>query len=187
MRHHKLFYGSSYDRGLPVLLEMWPEILKAYPDATLDVCYGWDLFVNAYKTNPERMAWRDKIDDLMKQKGINHHGRVGQEKLREIRKLCGIWAYPTWFTEINCITALEAQNDSLVPVVINYAALKETVGSGVRIEGDIYLPETKEEYLKELLALMGDEKRWQEESEKAKEFAKDFSWDLIATKWAKNF
>ncbi len=187
MRHQKLFYGSSYDRGLEHLLKMWPQIKDQFPDATLDVAYGWDLFVKTQGNNPNSMEWKKKMDDLMSSPGITHHGRISKEKLSEIRKSCGIWAYPTHFTEINCITALESQADGLVPVVINYAALKETVGSGVRVEGDIYDQETKDEYLKQLLLLMGDEKRWQVENEQARQFAQKFSWDLIAAEWSSHF
>lgn len=186
-RHHKLFYGSSYDRGLDILLDMWPEIKKEYPDATLDLCYGWNLFLAAYQNNPERMAWRDKLDKQMASDGITHHGRVGKKELAEIRRQCGIWAYPTYFTEINCITALDAQADGLVPVTMNLAALSETVGSGIKIDGDIFYPEVRDRYLKELLTLMGDEKRWKEESDKARNFAKDFSWEKIAKKWESVF
>ena len=187
MRHHKLFWGSSYDRGLQHLLKMWPEIKKAYPDATLDVCYGWNLFLTAYRDNAERMAWMKRMGEMMKQPRITHHGRVGKEELKEIRSKCGIWSYPTDFTEINCITALEAQADGLVPVVINYAALKETVGSGIKIDGDIYDKETQQKYLKELLALMGNKERWKKESKKAQKFAQKFSWDRIADLWLKHF
>lgn len=186
-KNHKLFWGSSYDRGLDVLLDMWPKIKEAYPDATLDVCYGWNLFLAAYQNNAERMAWKDKLDKIMEDPQITHHGRVSKAELATIRQSCGIWAYPTYFTEINCITALDAQKDGLVPVVINLAALDETVGSGIKIEGDIFFPEVQEKYLSELLALMGDEKRWQEESEKAKKFAESYSWDKIANKWIEVF
>lgn len=183
MKRNKLFYGSSYDRGLYHLLTMWGDIKTAYPSATLDICYGWDLFLRAYSNNPERMAWKKKMDDLMSQDGITHHGRVGKEELARIRSRCGIWAYPTDFTEINCITALEAQRDGLVPVVINLAALKETVGSGIRIEGDIYDSETKDQYQDALILIMGDQERWAKESAKAKMFAKSYSWDKIANDW----
>lgn len=187
MKNTKLFYGSSYDRALEHLLNMWADIKSAVPEATLDACYGWDLFDKAYGNNAERQAWKDKINKLMSQEGITHHGRVSQKKLREIRKTCGIWAYPTHFTEINCITALECQNDGLVPVVINLAALKETVGSGVRVEGDIYMPETKEEYKRELISLMQDTDRWEKESKKAQKFAKDYDWKIISAQWLKHF
>ena len=44
-------------------------------------------------------------------------------ELRELRKQCGIWAYTTDFDEINCIGALEAQDDGVVPCVINKARI----------------------------------------------------------------
>lgn len=36
------------------------------------------------------------------------------------------------------------------------AALNETVGSGVKVQGDILDPEVKDTYLEELLSMMGD-------------------------------
>lgn len=183
MRQHKLIYASSYDRGLQHLLKMWPEVVKKYPDAELHIYYGWKLFENAFRGNPERMNWKERMDKAMEYKGITNHGRVGQPDLRRARLECGIWAYPTDFDEINCITALECQRDGCVPCVINRAALKETVGSGVRVEGDIFDPEVKDEYLKQLLSLMGDTARWKKEQAKGREFAKDFSWDKIAKQW----
>lgn len=183
MRQHKIFYGSSYDRSLDILLFMWPDVLGKFPDAELHICYGWDLFIKANSNNPERMAWKKSVESLMSQTGIHHYGRVGKEELKKIRSECGIWAYPTYFEEINCITALEAQNDGLVPVTMNDFALKETVGSGIKIGGDIRDVKIQEKYLKELLDLMGNEKRWLEESEKAQKFARDYKWENIATKW----
>lgn len=187
MRNHKLFWQSSYDRGIQHLLVMWPEIKKTYPDATLEVCYGWTTFDSAYRDNPERQAWKAKIEALFNQDGITHHGKIGQDKMRELRKTCGIWSYPTEFTEIFCIGAVECQSDGLVPVVINLAALDETVGSGIKVSGDIYDQETKDEYLKQLLSLMGDEKKWEEESKKGIEFAKSYSWDKISDQWINEF
>jgi glycosyltransferase involved in cell wall biosynthesis len=186
-KQHKLLYASSYDRGLSHLLKLWPKILERFPDTTLDVAYGWDLFLKGFQNNPERMAWKKKIDDLMTQPRITHHGRVSKEELNKITSECGIWAYPTDFDEINCITALNCQSLGCVPCVINKAALKETVGSGVQVEGEIWDPDVREEYLKQLLDLMGDEKRWQEESKKGIEFAKDYSWTKISKQWVKEF
>lgn len=182
-RHHKLFWGSSYDRGIQNLLLMWPEILKNFPDATLDICYGWNLFITAYRNNPERMSWMETVDRLMKQPGITHHGRVGKDKLKEIRSKCGVWAYPSSFTEIFCITSIESQNNGLVPVTMTLAALSDTAKEGVLIDKDINTKEGQEEYLKKLLELMGNKKEWRKFSKKCVGFAKDFSWNNQATKW----
>lgn len=186
-RSHRLGYYSSYDRGLHHLLMMWEDIKCVIPDATLDIAYGWDLFDRVAHNNPERMQWKELMVGLMQQDGITEHGRLGKLELTKLRQSCGIWAYPTEFTEINCITALEAQHDGLVPVTIALAALKETVGSGVLVHGDIYDLETKEEYLKQLIDLMKDHKRWKKESSKARKFSSNYGWDKIANKWDREF
>lgn len=181
MRNHKLIYASSPDRGLDVLLNMWPDIKAKFPDATLDVAYGWKVFDMVAANNPERMAWKEKIMEQMKQPGITDHGRIGKKELKELRQKCGIWAYPTYFTEINCITALEMQRDGVVPVTMTLAALKETVGAGVKVEGDI--EEQGPEYLKQLLDLMEDEGKWRKEQQKGIEFTKGYDWSKIAMMW----
>jgi glycosyltransferase involved in cell wall biosynthesis len=187
MRQHKLFWGSSYDRGLDIILFMWPEILQKYPDAELHICYGWELFDKVTAGNPERQRWKQGVLNLLTQKGIFEHGRVGKEELAKIRKSCGIWAYPTYFAEINCITALEAQRDGLVPVTMNYAALKETVQSGVKIDWNIRELPTQSKYLEALLDMMGDKEKWERESKKGIEFAKNYSWNQISPKWVEEF
>lgn len=180
---HKIFWGSSYDRGIDNLLNMWGKVVEKYPDAELHIAYGWNLFDAAYADNPERQGWKARINKLMEQKGITHHGRLGKKDLKELREECTIWAYPTWFQEINCITALECQNDGVVPVTMDDFALSETVQSGIKIKGDIYDEETQEEYVNQLLNLMGDDKKWAEEEKKGKAFAKDFGWYNISKKW----
>lgn len=187
MIQHKLFWGSSYDRGLQHLLGMWPQIKEKYPDAELHVCYGWNTFLDFYKDNPERMGWKERIDKMMDKPGVIHHGRLSKEELRKVREECGIWAYPTHFTEINCMTALECQKDGCVPVTMKLAALEETVQSGVKIDGDIYDDETKEAYLTALLDMMGDEKKWKVEQGKGKKFVEQFTWDKVASKWQDEF
>lgn len=187
IRQHKLFYGSSYDRGLDIILPLWPRIKEAFPDATLDICYGWELFDKGYANNAERMAWKDRISKLMDQPGITHHGRIGKDEVKKLENECGIWVYPTYFPEINCITALDCQKEGCVPCVVGIAALFETVQSGVIVEGDIYEQETQEKWVKELLNLMGDEKRWKEEQEKGREFTRILSWPKVAEEWSGQF
>lgn len=192
-RYHKLFWGSSYDRGLDVLLFMWSDIKKQYPDAELHICYGWDLFLKVAKNNPERMKWKDNMDMLMEQEGIFHYGRVSKEDLRKIRKQCGIWAYPTYFTEINCITALECQRDGVVPVVMDFdteygkTALHETVKTGILVDNSATTKEGTEQFKTALLRLMGDYRAWKRFSDKGKRLMDRYSWAKIAEKWTTQF
>lgn len=189
MRNSKLLiYGSSYDRGLEHLLKMWPDIRKEVPDAELHIFYGWILFDRVYGDNPERQAWKDKINKLMGQDGITHLGRISHEACVEEHKKAGIWAYPTHFGEISCITAMRAQAYGSIPVVINYAALKETVQHGVKVDGDIYEPEIKEKYVKELTDLLKNEKKQEEIRVPMMEWAREkFAWSNVAKQWSDEF
>lgn len=183
-----MVYGSSYDRGLEHLLKIWPEVRKEVPDAQLRVFYGWDLFAKFYADNPERMAWKDKMDKLMEQEGITHLGRISHGACIKEHEMAGVWAYPTHFGEISCITAMRAQIYGSVPCVINYAALRETVKWGVKVEGDIYEPEVRKLYTNSLVALLNDEK-YQEEvrKEMMPEARKLFAWSNVAKQWSEEF
>ena len=185
---HLVIYGSSYDRGLQHLLQLWPDVIKEVPDAQLRVFYGWDLFARFYADNPERMAWKEKMDNLMKQSGITHLGRISHGACVKEHENAGIWTYPTHFGEINCITAMRAQAYGSIPVVINYAALRETVQHGIKVEGDIYEPEVRAEYTKQLIALLKDEKRQEEIREPMMKWAKEkFAWLGVARRWNEEF
>lgn len=179
---HRIIYTSSYDRGLQHLLKMWPDVRKEVPDAELHIFYGWQLFENFYKDNPGAMMWMSNMNKMMEHEGIVHHGRIAQPDLIEELKKSGIWAYPTHFDEINCISALKAQAYGCEPVVVNLAALKETVQFGRKVEGSIYDEKTKEEFKKELIGAlknpMSEFKR-----KEMMEWAKKYEWRKIANNW----
>ena len=136
---YAVIYGSSYDRGLEQLLEMWGDVKKEVPQAELHVCYGWNTFdamMQQRQGTPEgqQMAlFKQKIEGLLTQEGVIHHGRIGQDELSKLATKCGVWAYPTWFSEISCISAMRFQACGAIPVVTPVAALKETVQYGYKI------------------------------------------------------
>lgn len=184
---HRVVYTSSYDRGLEHLLKIWPLVKKEVPDAELHIFYGWQLFDRFYAGNPSSMAWKQRQLEMMEKVGAIDHGRLPQKELAEFMRESGVWAYPTHFGEINCISAIKAQAYGCEPVVVNYAALKETVQFGRKVDGDIYDEETQTAFAKELIdALehpMSDEKR-----EDMMQWAKSkYSWDTIAQDWTQEF
>lgn len=186
-RQHKLFWGSSYDRGLNVLLTMWPEIKDKYEDAELHIAYGWDLFDLVTVGNAERIEWKKRMVGLMQQEGVLEHGRLGKDELKKLRQECGIMAYSSDFTEIFCISAMEAQADGCVPITPDLAALGEFTTGRVIVKGDIYNSETKKEYLSCLLYLMGDEVEWKKLQKEGMAVAKKYDWSKIALKWVDEF
>jgi len=130
MRSHSVGYFSSYDRGLITLLEMWPDIRKAVPDATLSIAYGWQGFDEAHRSNPKQMKWKYDVIRLLydlKPLGVSELGRLSHEDLAKLMKRTKVWAYPTTFNEINCMTALKAQAAGMIPVTTHCYALKESV------------------------------------------------------------
>lgn len=185
--YHKIIYTSSPDRGLEHLLKMWPDVKKAVPEAELYIAYGFAIFDRMYEnTNPGAMQWKEKMLEMMKQPGITDYGRLSQPDVEKLMRSCAIFAYPTHFSEINCISALKSQYLGLEPVVINYAALKETVQFGRKIEGDIFDEEVQNEFKKQLIdALqnpMSEEKR-----QEMTQWAKQFEWSKIAFSWTEEF
>lgn len=122
-------YSSSPDRGLDVLLDMWPKIKALRPDATLDVYYGFDTWRKLNAENKRGLAIVDYMFGRvtsMEAQGVRYHGRVGQAELAEAHKKALIWAHFTRFQETYCITALEAQAAGCCVVTSKLAALAET-------------------------------------------------------------
>lgn len=131
-RHH-FIYSSSPDRGLINLLKLWPEVLAMYPDATLDIFYGWRgmnklgsgvLSGDAWVSRFEKV--RREYDGLRYQKGIRERGMVSHAEIAREFMRASAWVYPTDFTETFCSNAIKARAAGCVPVTTGLAALNET-------------------------------------------------------------
>lgn len=141
-----MIWASSYDRGLDFVLQNWEEIKRRLPEAKLKIFYGWDTFDALAKLrNDHNMNnFKEKMQELMEQEGIEHVGKVSQKELYKEFAKAGIWFYPTLFQEISCINAMTAQRLGCIPVVVPTGALQETVFSGIKasrneiIDGLVY-------------------------------------------------
>lgn len=138
-------YFSAYYRGLECLLDMWLKIKEEIPEATLDIYYGWESWL-ALQGEDDFYIRMEKKFALLKDYGVTVHGRVSHIELAKAMKEIQVWAYPTEFSEIHCITALKAQEAGCYPVTTNVAALAETVQCGTIIKTKkIYTDEYKQE------------------------------------------
>jgi len=122
---HKLIYSSSPDRGLEMLLDLFHRIDSK---AHLHIYYGFENFKDQNYIN----KIMDKISNLNEKLGerIFYHGRIGQNQLAEEFMSSAIWAYPTWFEETFCITALEAMAGGSIVLSSEYWGLVDTVKDG---------------------------------------------------------
>lgn len=183
---NNLVWTSSYDRGLEFLLQMWPDIKREVPDVTLDCYYGFSLFDSTpWGRLPSGQQWKAKMQKLLEQDGVTDHGRVGSNEVARAYLKADVWAYPTAFPEISCITAMKAQAAGAIPVCTDYAALKETVKGGILIEGRGDQKEVQDKFKAELIALLKDDKR--KEELRSQLNADEFDWDNIAKQWDKQF
>lgn len=137
-RKPRVVYSSSADRGLDVMLELWPRIRERVPDAELHVFYGWEVFDRAALMQPQLVAFKARVLQLVEeaggeQGGVFMRGRVGQNELRDEMQEARVWGYPTAFLETSCISAMEARAAGLAIVTSGLGALRETVGGGGRL------------------------------------------------------
>jgi tetratricopeptide (TPR) repeat protein len=182
---YRIIYGSSYNRGLEHLLDMWSEIRQEVPMAELHVFYGWETFDAMNSENQDLMRWKESLIKKMNQPGIKDHGRVGHRKLLEEYAKSAIWAYPTFFKEINCITALKATAMGCMPVFHNQFALRDTCKYGYGVEPKeekLMLEEFKQKLITALHVPYGKEPR---ESMKIA-VRNQYSWVNVARDWSAN-
>jgi len=177
----KIINTSAPDRGLLTMLTMWPEIKKKYPKAEFHWFYGWQTYDNYNSGNPERMKYKEKIQKLFEElPDVYDRGRVGHVEIAEEMASSDIWAYPTEFPEISCISAMKAQALGCVPVVTNVAALKETVKEGIKLDyEDIY---SNKEAQKAFIDALGEASK--QDRGIIKQAGRQFSWKNVAKDWS---
>lgn len=181
---HRVIYGSSYNRGLEQLLDVWPDVKKEVPDAELHVFYGWNNMEELARMDVETRKYIDMMNKKMSQPGVFEHGRIGHKELVKEYQKAGVWAYPCIFPEISCITAMKAQACGAVPVTNNFAALAETVRSGVVVFGEVTKSKVLQKYKKELINVLKDTKYQEELRSVAVEQGRKFTWEGVARQWA---
>lgn len=189
----KVIYMSAHERGQDVLQLIWPDILKEVPDAEAHCYYGWSGFDAINRDNPERMHWKDAlIKQASSLKNFTDHGKIGHIDIVKEILSAGIWAYPTSFPEVSCITAMKAQAGGAWPVYTNFAALKTTVKYGDSVDGveenakthagymnDKNIEEFKQKLIYRLKNPIADEER----AKMMKDARGNMTWRSVANSW----
>lgn len=131
----RCIYTSSYDRGLEHLLDIWQDVRKECQEAELHIFYGWNTYDKMVAMGYRTTDFKDKLVAKLNQPGVFEHGRVGHQELAEEFSRADFYVYPSHFEEISCISAMKAQAYGAIPITTDYAALKETVKYGFKVEG----------------------------------------------------
>jgi glycosyltransferase involved in cell wall biosynthesis len=183
---NRLVFSSSANRGLDLLLDLFPEVRAEVPDAELHLFYGFDTWEKMAQWN-QWQGQKTAIDALKKRiettPGVVNHGRRGQKELAEAFLAAKIWSYPTAFSETSCISAVEAQAAGCVPVTTKLAALAETVKHGVLVDPPNTSPTYTRTWVSETIRLLHDEKARSQIAEAGRKEALKLSWESLAKQW----
>lgn len=187
-------YSSSPDRGLDVLLEMWPEIKARVPEAKLVHTYA-PFYHQVRERFDHLQRFHRRIERLHEGlEGVERRESMGQKELAVLFGAARVWAHPSWVTqagepwpEISCISAIEAQAAGCVPVCPDYAALKETVRDGAwtpfPVQGG--LDDTwRKAFVREVVDALNGERKLAPD---ARKWALDQDWGNVCDDWERRF
>jgi glycosyltransferase involved in cell wall biosynthesis len=186
---NKLIYASSPDRGIERLLSLWPRIRAEVSNAELEIYYGfntWRMMCQGFSDQKglERIAYYEDLLTAKAPPGVKFMGRVGQNQLAEAYLKAKVWAYPTWFSETSCISAMEAQAGGCVPVTSALAALEETVRHGFLLNGAENTREYGDAFVSTVVKLLKDEVMREEYAAAGRTWAMgNLGWDLLVREW----
>lgn len=141
VRKRRLLYTSSPDRGLDILLELWPHIRRRCPGATFEFAYA-PVYQAIAGQDPTVGKHHARIQELAAQKGVTGHlDGLSQPALARLMLESRVWCAPSYntphdtpFYETSCIGAMEAQAAGLHVVASAWGALTETVTAGVLVD-----------------------------------------------------
>jgi len=122
----RLIYHSTPHRGLNILVPVFEELLKTYPDKIhLDVYSSFKLY-----------GWEDRdkhfeslFEKIKSNPNMTYHGTVSNEEIRIALAKSHIFAYPSIWPETSCICLMEAMSAGLICVHPNFGALPETAAN----------------------------------------------------------
>lgn len=189
-KRNKLVYSSSANRGLDVLLDVFPRIRAEVPDAELHVFYGfesWEATARMTGNTTELAVIAEYKRRLENTAGVVVRGRVSQAELAREMMTAKVWSYPTGFTETYCCGVVEAQAAGCIPVTSALAALTETGRWGVLLPGPNTAIDYQDAFVREVVGLLKNDERHAAVAAAGRQWALRLSWESLAVEWASMF
>ncbi len=188
---------SSPERSMDILPKLFKEVKKQVPQAKCKWAYGFEIFDNAHRNNKTMMDWKEKTLKEMEEAGIENCGRLSQSECAKLYLEANIFAFPSNFAEIDCISLKKAQACGAYPVTTDFGAFDENNIHGTKVHTTINKDNWSQPY--QISFGIQDEheqKVWVEQVVaelkkpmgkriRMKEWAMRFSWDKIANLWLK--
>lgn len=162
-RAQRVVYSSSPDRGLDVLLELWPQIRERVPGALLTHTYS-PVYWEVADRDPVVGAHAARVRALSIQPGVEAiEGGISQPAVAMLMRESLVWVAPSFntpydapFHETSCIGAMEAQAAGCHVVASNWGALPETVKVGALVDGPPMSDRWRDAFLEEIVSGLTD-------------------------------
>ena len=118
-------YFSTPHRGLELLLNSWEfmrDTLKEGVNAELNIYSSFKIYDRGHLDEQFRHIYK-RAQDM---DGVNYHGTVSNDEIREMLKTQHIMSYPSIYEETSCLTLIESCSAGCLCVVPNLGAIPET-------------------------------------------------------------
>lgn len=177
----RLIYSSTPYRGLKHMLDIFPKIKAAHPDAEFHIFSGFNVYrgagsSDAHLDSAER-EFNALSEQLQRMPGCVVHGNVTQDVLAREFMRSSILAYPNTFEETSCITAMEAQAGGCAVVTSRRGALPETIeNAGFLVDGEPGTSAYNASFISTVNELLSDQQKLKLFSETALSQAREFTW-----------
>jgi glycosyltransferase involved in cell wall biosynthesis len=149
-------------KGVDIVIESLPLILKRFPKVSLDVVGGGSL----------QNKLKEQAENLGLTKNINFHGKVAQTKVIELMKQAHIFCFPTSASEGFPKVVIEALACGLPVVTTKVSVLPQLIGNNCGVLLNKPTPENVAKGIEEILV---DEITYNQFSANAIETAKQYS------------
>ena len=183
-REHHYIYSSSPRRGLGTLLKEWPDVRKKFPDAVLNVAYGFDLSIKMSEAAGDTFqanVYRKLQKQTLNTEGVVYHGRLTQEKLAALQRDSYAWLYPpNDFEETFCITALEVQAAYCMPISRANGALPEVLQEYIQWDYGVSTVEILDFAQNSVIMAVGNYDRMLSENRR---WVEHYTWTRVAEQW----
>ena len=194
----RVIYTSRPERGLDVLLTIWPELKRRRPRLKLAIAHyenaGADAQMAEYLATLRRVM--EELPDVTMLGPLNK-----RDLYRELAS-SALALYPATFPEVSCINALEAAACGTPMVASRYCALKESVAdgpsagsgspraesrggeTGALIAGDPHGEEYQRRFVEAAISLLQDgERRERMAAAGRRRIEERYQWSQIAEEW----
>lgn len=195
---HRLIACSSPDRGLHILLYLWPDIRTAVPDATLHIFYETKKWIESTAHMMNEMGQRaryirEKLE-VLKGHGVHLHNAVPPMTLAQEISRSDFMVYPCFtitFTEGFSVSTMEGCAAGTVPIITDIDALGEVYGKSGAVVVPIHDKRTRwiDDYRDTLIqmlqhgVLLSEHLTLEDRRAKCRAFAQAYDYSIIGPKF----